>query len=343
MGTLPPWGEALGLGMDASSPHLGLPMGGMGGYSGGFADIAMHATQIAPALDREVTHLHARVQKLERSRGQILKDLSDMLGECRDLRRRTGSEDEQKKDLLVGEPPGLSRRASRTKTAPALGGALPSVVEEQHVLDRSNTDQIFPPGLALPVSDSITVQAKELDGVRISRVEWRIDNAKTKFKDCVGRHLVSPQFEAAGLTELRLMVTPDLGLDVRGLTIREQKSKYEERISEGPLRGTVKFKVVTSISDKLIINFNLFVGELAQGPLEHDFAEHIIHGVEFNSNWLDHMKGGSVVVGVEILTVQGFGLELLWFIPSPSSKFLYSPGAGGARKQRHRRSSFPMQ
>jgi len=39
--------------------------------------------------------------------------------------------------------------------------------------------------------------------------------------------------------------------------------------------------------------------------LEHDFAEHIIHGVEFNSNWLDHMKGGSVVVGVEILTVQG--------------------------------------
>lgn len=284
-----------------------------------FADIASHAIQLAPTLEFEVKTITARVQKLERSRGQISKDLADMLNDVRDLRKKVGGEDDRKQaagkpeppagleEPPDGAPPGLGRRLNRTKTAPP-SAVLARVPEEQPLLAKSKTDKIPPPpGLALqPMSDSLTVQTKEEDGVEIARIEWRIDNVKAKFKDCVGRPLVSPQFEAGGLSELRLMVSPNLGLDTGGLTMREQKSRYEARIAEGPLSGALKFKVVTNnFPDKLDIKFKLFVGEIYQGPIEHDFADHIIHGVDFKNNWLDQMSSGALVVGVEVLTVRG--------------------------------------
>lgn len=203
-------------------------------------------------------------------------------------------------------PPGLgaARRSNRLKTAPP--PALPRVPEEQPLLGKSQTEKIPPPpGLSLPLPESLVVQQKEVDGTKIARVEWRIDNVRAKFKDCVGRPLVSPQFEAGGLPELRLMVFPNFGLDATGLTMREQKAKFEARIAEGPLSGSLKFKVVTNFGDRLLITFNLFVGGLVQGPIEHNFADHIIHGVDFKDNWIDQMNGGSLVVGVEMLAVQG--------------------------------------
>jgi hypothetical protein len=173
-----------------------------------------------------------------------------------------------------------------------------------------------PPGLSLPMAptsslpESLSVVHKAVNGAQVCRVEWRIDNVKTKFKDCVGRPLVSPQFEAAqghADAEIRgvLMVFPSLG-DLNGLTMREQKSKYEQRIAES-LSGSLKFKVVAPFGDKLVIGFKLFVGSVLQGPYEHNFADHIIYGSEFENNWLDEInkKNGSLVVGVEMLTVQG--------------------------------------
>jgi len=297
--------------------------GGMGSYanlSSGmpFADLTTQACQVAPVLETQVQAISSRVQKLERSRGQISKDIADMLNETRELKKKVGIEDGRKQAAAsgmqafgasgTGEEPaeGLNRRATRTKTAPPMASMLPRVPEEQPLLAKSKTEAIPPPpGLTLPVPDSLIVQTKEVDGAEVARVEWRIDNMKAKFKDHVGRPLVSPQFEAAGLTELRLMVLPNLGMDVAGLTMREQKSRYEARIAEGPLCGALKFKVVTSLGDKLVIKFKLFVGDIVKGPVEHDFADHIIHGLDFNNDWLDSMKSGSLVVGVEILEVQG--------------------------------------
>lgn len=240
-----------------------------------------------------------------------------MLSDARELKKKAGIEDGRKQATPVagsasssfeepsgGAPPGLNRRLARTKTAPA--SSLPKVPEELPEVGKSKTEVIPPPpGLSLPTSDSLVVQTQVDGDVEVARIEWRIDNVKTKFKDCIGRPLVSPQFEAAGLSELRLMVSPNLGLDVSGLPMREQKSRYEARIAEGPLSGALKFKVVTSFGDKLVIRFKLFVGDVVQGPLEHDFADHIIHGADFSNNWLDSLKSGSLVVGVEILTVQG--------------------------------------
>ncbi|CAE8684795.1 unnamed protein product [Polarella glacialis] len=283
-----------------------------------FADAAAHACHFAPALETQVQSISSRVQKLERSRGQITKDIADMINETRELQKRVGIESQvvgsalfraataqDAESLLQGDAAsGLSRRQARLKTAPA--SSLPQVPEEPALMAKSQTERILPPpGLLLP--ESLVVKSKEIDGVEISRIEWRIDNVKAKFKDCVGRPLVSPQFRAGGIAELRLMVFPNLGLDVAGLTMREQKARYEARIAEGPLSGALKFKVVTQLEDKLVISFNLFVGEVMEGPLEHNFADHVIHGLDFSNNWLEQVGNGSLVVGVEVLTVNGQG------------------------------------
>merc|ERR1719436_1640852 len=88
-----------------------------------FADIASQAIQLAPTLDTQVQSIGSRVQKLERSRGQISKDIADMLNDARELRKKVGGEDDRKQvagpkaSLEVeeppdGAPPGLSRRTN---------------------------------------------------------------------------------------------------------------------------------------------------------------------------------------------------------------------------------------
>lgn len=273
-----------------------------------------------------VSGIRERVQKLERSRGQINKDLADMLSETLDLQKRLGLSDTQAQPILGSRsyeaeslqesdgPPGLVRARGRIKTAPPQG--LPQVPEDQPLPlaskpKRSGNLLDTPPpglGLAMPekMPESLVLKTKEVEGVQASRIEWRIDSMKSKFKDCLVRPLVSPQFEAAGLPELRLMVFPNLS-DLAGLTMREQKSRYEARIAEGPLGGELKFKVVMDAGNRLLVKFNLFLGDAMKGPIEHDFAEHIICGADFSQDWLQLMNGGSLVVGVEIIEVNGVG------------------------------------
>lgn len=282
------------------------------------ADLASQTCHQAPHLEVLVSGIRDRVQKLERSRGQINKDLADMLNETLDLQKLLGISDTQaneadSKQESSSSPPGLVRGRGRIKTAPPQG--LPQVPEDHPLPLGSKPRQSAklldtpPPGLSpMPekMPESVSIKTKELDGVQASRIEWRIDSMKSKFKDCLVRPLVSPQFEAAGLHELRLMVFPNLS-DLAGLTMREQKSRYEARIAEGPLGGELKFKVVMDAGKRLLIKFNLFVGDAMKGPIEHDFAEHVISGADFSQDWLQLMNGGSLLVGVEIIEVNGVG------------------------------------
>mmetsp|Transcript_13912 Transcript_13912/g.31080 ORF Transcript_13912/g.31080 Transcript_13912/m.31080 type:complete len:357 (+) Transcript_13912:46-1116(+) len=313
----------------ASSPMTSTPMSGMvGSYPSTpmaaspqpYGDAAAQACQLAPALEAQLKMISSRVQKLERSRGQISKDIADMLGDTKDLQKRSSIARDAvaRKEIAVDASLIPARHSERIKETPP-PMSLPRVPEEQPLVAKARME--LPPGLAGRLPESLTVQSKEVAGEETWRIEWRIDNVKAKFKECVGRPLVSPHFEAGGLPELRLMVFPTLGLDISGLTMREQKTRYEARIAEGPLCGALKFKVVTNIGDKLVIKFNLFVGDIVQGPLEHNFADHVIHGVDFNNNWLEQMSHGSLVVGVEMLTVQG---------NEPS---IATPGAVVERKQ----------
>jgi hypothetical protein len=289
-----------------------------------FADIAAEACQSAPVLEAQVQSISSRVQKLERSRGQISKDLADLLNETLDLQRQVGilesgrpkavhSGKAKQAEAQQGDDDARpSRRSSRSKTVPA-EKLLAQVPEGKPLLTKAASETLFPsPGLTLVLPESLSVQKKEMDGQEITRVEWRIDNVKTKFKESLGRPLVSPQFEVGDLSELRLMVLPNIGLDITGLTMREQKSRFEARLADGPLSGMLKFKVVSELNSPLVIKFNLFVGEVMQGPFEHDFVDHVIHGEDFSNDWLEQVCGGSLTVGVEVITINREG-KLLGF------------------------------
>lgn len=316
------------MGMDYGMPHsaaFGAPINQC-------QQIVSDAIDMAPNLHGRVRELGHRVQKLERTRGQISKDIADMIGEMKDIARQAGVEPSPAiRKALPSQPrqataadalavtledAGAARKPTRAKTVPASTlPALPESLEEntpqspQPALPKAKTENfVLPPGLPTqtPVPESLAVTSKEVNGVSVPRVEWRIDNVRGKLKECVGRPCVSPTFAAGELPELRLMVEPKLGAEFNGLPSREQKSRHEARLQDGPLSGAVKFKVISTPEhcSKLLIRFNLFVGEVVQGPLEHDFSEHIIHSVDFANNWLEQFAGGSLTVGVELLSVQ---------------------------------------
>jgi len=314
----PPWLDAAGMDPDPLSSSMGAGLPGMS-----FTDPG-HANQLAAVMKNQIQALSARVQKLERSRGQITKDIGDMLSESREMMRVAGIDvvNDGKKDASyssdaaeVGRGATTARKGSRAKTID-VAAMQPQKIPESSVRATSSgprtgaaskvvADSVAaPPGLVMPLPESLSVTMKDVEGKQIPRVQWRIDNVKGKFKDCIGRPLVSPSFEVAGLPDCRLMVSPTLRLDTTGLSMREQKLKYEARIQEGPVCGQLKFKVVTSVGDELLIKFSLFVGSVHKGPLEHDFAEHVIHGVDFTDDWLDQLQGTSLTVGVDVLEVQ---------------------------------------
>lgn len=290
------------------------------------------AFPVVPAPDarlviQAVQHLGTRVQKLERSKGQISKDLTEMLREAQDMNKRWDSEN-------AGAPLARATSAVASPSTAATTSVVASMTNDDLETSHSMSSILPPPGLQpdlkysktqpmseqtsrrvdgppKPLPESLQVQEKCVDGNTVYRVEWRIDNAKSKFKDCIGRPLVSPQFEAGELAELRLMVFPNIGIDASS-TMRDQKSKFEAVIAEGPLRGVLKFKVVGGEGvqggrDRLCVDFNLFVGATEIGPMKHNFAEHIIKGCDFNNDWLQEMHRGALVVGVEILKVDPRG------------------------------------
>jgi len=316
------------MGMDYGMPHaFGAPINHC-------QQIVSDAIDMAPNLHGRAQDLSHRVQKLERTRGQISKDIADMVAEMKDIARLAGVEPSAALRKALPPQPrqptfaettqaaasedavGLARKPIRAKTVPAPAlAAVPESLEEQTpqspqpVLSKSKTENfVLPPGLQTqtPVPESLTVTSKDVDGVSVLRVEWRIENVRGKLKECVGRPCVSPTFAAGELPELRLMVEPKHGVEFNSLPAREQKSRHEARLQDGPLSGAVKFKVISTPEhcSKLLIRFNLFVGGVVQGPVEHDFSEHIIHSVDFGNNWLEQLAGGSLTVGVELLSVQ---------------------------------------
>eukprot|EP00929_Paragymnodinium_shiwhaense_P003290 TRINITY_DN103746_c0_g1_i1.p1 TRINITY_DN103746_c0_g1~~TRINITY_DN103746_c0_g1_i1.p1 ORF type:complete len:199 (+),score=48.19 TRINITY_DN103746_c0_g1_i1:191-787(+) len=73
----------------------GLPSGGLGAFPPGFPGMdapqpvcsAHMAGQMAPVLKAQLEKLSVRIQKLERSRGSINKEMSDMMAEAKKMNR----------------------------------------------------------------------------------------------------------------------------------------------------------------------------------------------------------------------------------------------------------------
>lgn len=272
---------------------------------------ATAALTLCEPLNLHMQATASRVQKLERSRGQINKDIADMIKEAQEWRRTAtevaksprASAIKDKKSSADAAPKTLPIQRGLTAPPQGAGGYTP--------LAEKQASMTPPPGLqgpcfALPDLPQMSVTEEEVDGKTVHLVKWRIDRVETKFRDCIGRPLVSQPFEVkdkVNLPELRLMVSPNIGENVSSMTMKEQKSRYEAVLSEGPLNGSLKLKVVNNFDDRLVITFNLFVGSQKKGPLTHDFADSIIHVCDFESNWLKEFENGSLSVGVEILGV----------------------------------------
>eukprot|EP00747_Dinoflagellata_sp_TGD_P165104 gnl/TRDRNA2_/TRDRNA2_185953_c0_seq1.p1 gnl/TRDRNA2_/TRDRNA2_185953_c0~~gnl/TRDRNA2_/TRDRNA2_185953_c0_seq1.p1 ORF type:complete len:321 (+),score=63.04 gnl/TRDRNA2_/TRDRNA2_185953_c0_seq1:68-1030(+) len=288
--------EASGVGM--SSP-VAAPFPNVGTQFDG-------ALEYARQCEQDIQTLASRVQKLERSKGQISRDLMILLSEAKEMRQKVDT---------TGPQAVPAQLSAKQPASPAAPPPMPMVRARTEPAGPTKEHPLSPPPGLMPVHplsqpESPSIKILPAEGSNATRVEWRIDNVKSKFKDVAGRSLVSPKFEARG-ADLILMVYPNLGENNSNLTTREQKSQYEAQLANGPLTGAVKLKVVAGCGEKLVIAFKLFVGSVVQELLIHNFAEQSVHGKDFTNNWLDQVENASLVVGVELHNVEQQSAEML--------------------------------
>jgi len=155
--------------------------------------------------------------------------------------------------------------------------------------------------------EGVQVGPGEADGAPCEVAEWRISRLSEKLKGCMGKNLVSPAFEAAGLKDLRLMVVPD-GKDVaRGQKgTKRQKEAYAKKVSEGPLEGCLKFKV-PECPEPGVVEYSLKVGGVTKGPFRHNFVDTSVNGCDdFGIDWLREVEpDNSLTVSVVIFRGPG--------------------------------------
>lgn len=172
----------------------------------------------------------------------------------------------------------------------------PPAAATQPVLQKpaGGADVAMPPGMSIHIADGCT------------RVEWQIEDLRSRLLANMGRPLVSPSISAPNLPNLRLMVLPDAREVLKNSRSSERKKLYDNMIKKGPLHGALKLKV-DCLERATIVRFNLTVGSMRVGSMTFDFADQAIHGSEdFAMDWLKQVdkQTGSLSVGVEILEVK---------------------------------------
>ncbi|CAK0824136.1 unnamed protein product [Prorocentrum cordatum] len=231
-------------------------------------------------------------------------------------------------------PPGLELEGEGGKQAPRRAaprrGAAKSPVAANDELGTLSISQIPASTLSSPTSnlgasttrsttsmvdfgaddlarEGVQVGPGEADGAPCEVAEWRISRLSEKLKGCMGKNLVSPAFEAAGLKDLRLMVVPD-GKDVaRGQKgTKRQKEAYAKKVSEGPLEGCLKFKV-PECPEPGVVEYSLKVGGVTKGPFRHNFVDTSVNGCDdFGIDWLREVEpDNSLTVSVVIFRGPG--------------------------------------
>jgi len=231
--------------------------------------------------------LQGQVHELEDWKRKALDDVRKLRDEHKMLKRRVLGED-AKESVVDTPPPGLDLPKKQDSTSTASGYSLMS--SKSHVSD-----------LGEGSFEGIEMSDVTVEGTDMERVEWRIGQLSSKLRGCMGRALVSPPFNAAGLEELRLMVCPD-GNTSKGPRSKRQKELYAKKVMEGPLDGCLKLKVPSCPPD-LELQYYLKVGSSRKGPFKHNFSENTVNGCDdFEVDWLTQLESdSSLVVSVEIV------------------------------------------
>lgn len=265
-----------------SSPMFGGSVPGMMPMASGMGmhDEILQALAMCQVINDCHEAIQNRISKLERSKGQINKDIQDMRKDAQEWEKDTA-----KGDVITAELPLIAT------PQPLI---LDHNLETKPVLSSSReaeSSSLDPPlGLHL-------VPMKEMNGHRLT---WRLE--KSKFKECVNRPLVSQHIKIQE-KELKLMISLGSDTESDGKSSRDLKAAMEKLVRDGPLTGSVKLKAVADSGGKLLMKFRLFVGSMTQEFIEHDFGERVTFERKFDSDWLKEFADGSLVVGCEILSM----------------------------------------
>jgi hypothetical protein len=152
----------------------------------------------------------------------------------------------------------------------------------------------------------MSISRSEVEGRASTRIDWKIDDFSGKLQASMGRPVVSPAFDACGLSNLRLMVFPDARDAVKSARSHERKGLYTAMVKKGPLYGSLKLKA-DGLERATVMTLSLVVGNIHAGPTNYDFSEQAVQGMDdFGTDWLQQVdKGtGALRVSIEVVEVR---------------------------------------
>jgi len=163
-----------------------------------------------------------------------------------------------------------------------------------------------PPGLPHPAD--LPAPAPTAPAVADSsphRVEWCIHHVLSKLKTSAGFALVSPPLQVGEIPDVRLHFAPGeaWARSVRSRKGKKTEGKDEHGAARGPMNGTLRLKI-GDLGDAAPLTFNLFVGDVRQGPFECDFAEQTVQEFQLDVDWRKHVekKSESLRLRLEVLS-----------------------------------------
>lgn len=208
----------------------------------------------------------------------------------------TASESALTEPQKLAAPPGLLPRSG---PGAALTESLPSPIAAAAVTRSIPQETAVTP-------QGMTIGPGEVGGRACTRVSWKIDDFSGKLQASMGRPVVSPAFDAGGLSNLRLMVFPDARDAVKSARSHQRKGLYAAMVKKGPLYGSLKLKA-DGLERGTIITFALTVGSTRAGPSTYDFSAQAVCGLDdFGVDWLQQVDraSGALDVGIEIVEVR---------------------------------------
>jgi hypothetical protein len=132
------------------------------------------------------------------------------------------------------------------------------------------------------------------------QVEWRIPHVFSKLKTSAGFALVSPPLQVGEIPDVRLHFVPG---EAWAQSARGRKGKKTQNKTEGRLtQGSLRLKLGELGHDKAL-KFNLFVGDVRQGPFECNFVERTMQEFQLEVDWRQHLEkvSESLCLRLEVL------------------------------------------
>lgn len=205
-------------------------------------------------------------------------------------------------------PPGLSAAPSEDEWSPLPHPGLPGSARSGLPPPPGLVLPSFRPPPGLPHPAALPAPAPTAPVVADSssqQVEWCILHVCSKLKTSAGFALVSPPLQVGGIPDVRLHFAPGeaWAQSMRSRKGKKTGSEVEHGVARGPMNGSLRLKV-GDLRCATALKFNLFVGDVRQGPFECNFAERTVQEFQLEVDWRRHVEreSGSLRLRLEVLS-----------------------------------------